>query len=334
MRLSPFAVLALVPLCASFPAAQKFSFRAEKGQKLEKSFESKLSLDLDEMSVSIGGEEIPPEELGDPQMSMESSTTLQFLDTHEEAGNGRPAKFTRKFVELAGKNIQSAGGGDEEAGSETKEESSELSGKTVRFTWDEEQGKFETTWEGDEGDDELLAGLVEDTDLRSCLPSGDVAEGDKWELDADAFRGMSDPGGDLALKEENDDEDDQKLSRDLRDNMEGKLDATFKGLREVEGGKYAVIALEGEIKTKAEKSESGGEGHSSTMELALTFQVQGEILWDAAAGRAHSFALDCAVVATMSNDSRMEMENQSFEMSQKLSFQGKLGASGSWTLAD
>ncbi len=333
MRLSPFAVLALVPLCASFPAAQKFSFRAEKGQKVEKSFESKLALDLDEMSVSIGGEEIPPEELGEIELSIESTTKLVFLDTHEEAGSGRPAKFTRKFVELAGKNVET-GGGEDGSESETKEESSELSGKTVRFAWSEEDSKFETSWEGDEGDDGLLEGLEEDTDLRVCLPSGDVAEGDKWELDADAFRALSDPGGDLALKEENDDEGDEQLSRDLRDNMEGTLQATFKGLREVEGGKYAVIALEGEMKTKAEKSESGSEGHSSTMELALTFQVEGEILWDAAAGRAHSFALDCAVAATMSNASRFEMENQAFEMNQKLSFQGKLGAGGSWSLAD
>ena len=70
------------------------------------------------------------------------------------------------------------------------------------------------------------------------------------------------------------------------------------------------------------------------MELALTFQVQGEILWDAAAGRAHSFALDCAVSASMSNESRMEMEGQAFEMNQKLSFEGKLGASGTWALAE
>lgn len=334
MRLSPLAVLALVPLCASLPAAQKFSFRAEKGQKVEKSFESKLALDLDEMSVSIGGEEIPPEELGDVEISMESSTKLEFLDTHEEAGSGRPAKFTRKFVELSGKNVESSSGGEGESDSSTKEETSELSGKTVRFAWNEEDGKFETTWEGDGGDDGLLEGLVEDTDLRVCLPAGDVAEGDKWELGADAFRSMSDPGGDLALKEESDDEDDEKLSRDLRDNMEGKLEATFKGLREVDGGKYAVIALEGEMKTKAEKAESGGEGHSSTMELALTFQVQGEILWDAAAGRAHSFELDCAVAAKMANVSRFEMENQAFEMNQTLSFQGKLGANGSWSLGD
>ena len=316
------------------PAAQKFSFRAEKGQKVEKSFESKLALDLDEMSVSIGGEEIPPEELGDVELNMESTTKLVFLDTHEESGSGRPAKFTRKFVELSGKNTETGGGGEEESTSETKEESSELSGKVVRFAWNEEDGKFEASWEGDGGDDDLLGGLVEDTDLRSCLPSGDVSEGDKWELDADAFRAMNDPGGELALKDVDDDEDDEKLGRDLRENLDGKLEATFKGLREVEGGKYAVIVLEGEMTTRAEQAESGSEGHSSTMELELTFQVEGEILWDAAAGRAHSFELHCATAATMSNASRFEMENQAFEMNQKLSFQGKLDASGAWSLTE
>jgi hypothetical protein len=151
--------LACLPLCASFPAVQTFAFRAEKGAAVEKTYEMGLTLDLDELAISVGGEEVPAEELGAPEMSMVQASKLVFLDTYPEGAEGPPKLLHRKFVSLANEERQTMGG-DGESESETKTEKSDLEGRTVAFVWDADAAEYTARYEGEGADEALLADLI------------------------------------------------------------------------------------------------------------------------------------------------------------------------------
>jgi hypothetical protein len=326
--------LACLPLCASFPAVQTFAFRAEKGAAVEKTYEMGLTLDLDELAISVGGEEVPAEELGAPEMSMVQASKLVFLDTYPEGAEGPPKLLHRKFVSLANEERQTMGG-DGESESETKTEKSDLEGRTVAFVWDADAAEYTARYEGEGADEALLADLIEDCDLRGLLPAGDVAEGESWELDPEVFDLLTGPGGDVGLVDPNDEEeDDSDLDEQFRDNTEGELKATFKELREVDGIRVAVLVIEGSAKTHASKKGSEGEGHAGTNGYELEFaDVEGEVLWNAKAGRAHSYQLTAKVQAKITEDATLEFDGQSIEMSQRMTLVGEMRASGKFEVA-
>ncbi|MBM3986746.1 MAG: hypothetical protein FJ294_02165 [Planctomycetes bacterium] len=341
MRLRALCVLACLPLCASFPAAQTFAFRADKGASVEKRFAMDLSMDLDEFSMSVGDEELPDEHIGSLEMSIQQESRLVFEDTYPQGAEGRPALLHRKFVALANEERQTMGGlvdDESESSGETTSETSELEGRTVAFRWNAEEDKFDLSYEGEsEGADEaLLEGLIEDCDLRGVLPAVEVGEGDTWDLDAQVFDLLTGPGGDVALEDPTDEDDsDDDLDEQFRENIEGDLKATFAGLREVEGAKLAVIELRGSAKTHAEQDASEGEGHGGTRSLALEFsQIEGEVLWDLELGRAVSYSLSGNVQARIVEDSTLEFDGQSIEMSQRMTLVGKLSATGTFAAAE
>ncbi len=335
MRLRALAVLACLPLCASFPVAQKFSFRAEKGASVEKSFAMDLSMDLDDFAISVGGEEMPPEDIGSPEMSVRQESRLVFLDTYPQGADGRPALLHRKFVSLANEERRTTGG-DGESESETTTEKSELEGHTVAFRWDAEKEEFMRSYEGEGADEALLEGLIEDCDLRGVLPAGDVNAGDSWDLDPEVFDLLTGPGGDVGLVDPNDEDDgDDDLDEQFRDNTEGELKATFTGMREVEGVSLAVIEIAGSAKSHAKQDSSEGEGHGGTNTIELEFgDVECEILWDLKLGRAVTYTLSGNVLARISEDATLDFEGQSIEMSQRMKLVGKLASTGKFAAGE
>jgi hypothetical protein len=60
-----------------------------------------------------------------------------------------------------------------------------------------EHGKH---YDAREADEELLAGLAEDLDLRGFLPPGPVEPGAQWALSAEAIASALMHGGDLAIE--------------------------------------------------------------------------------------------------------------------------------------
>lgn len=335
MRLRALYVLACLPLCASFPAAQKFAFRAEKGASVEKTFAMDLTMDLDDFAVSVGGEELPAEDIGSPEMSMRQESRLVFLDTYPEGAAGRPALLHRKFVSLANEERQTMGG-DGESESETTTEKSELEGRTVAFRWDAEKEEFTRSYEGEGADEALLEGLIEDCDLRGVLPAGDVSAGDTWDLDPEIFDHLTGPGGDVGLVDPADEDDsDDGLDEQFRDNTEGELKATFVGMREVEGLQLAVIEIAGSAKTHAKQDSSEGEGHGGTNTMELEFaEVEGEVLWDLKLGRVVSYTLTGNVQARISEEATLEFEGQSIDMSQRMTLVGKLNCTGKFAAGE
>ena len=184
-------------------------------------------------------------------------------------------------------------------------------GRSVVFTWVPEEQEYGRYYDAEEGVEEDLPRLLEDLDFRGFLPAGPVEEGATWDVDPRELRHVVGPGGflgfDLAQA------GDILLARALRgglgthvhelfgDEVEGRVKATYGGVREVEGRRLGVIALELDVDTRSDLTElarrsrttaeleSGMEVEAALVELEL--EGQGELLWDLAGGHAASAEL-------------------------------------------
>ncbi len=75
-----------------------------------------------------------------------------------------------------------------------------IQGSLVRFVFDPEEANYTKTFaQPSAGEESVLAGLREDTDLRSMLPDRQVEEGDRWSVPNSFLRDLLMPGGFLGL---------------------------------------------------------------------------------------------------------------------------------------
>jgi hypothetical protein len=262
------------------------------------------------------------------ELDLSARTRLVFVDHYREVAEGRPKELARTYEELTSEETHrvSVGGETEE---QDREEASELEGATVVFSWSEEAGGFEPRFEGDGGDAELLEDLVEDCDLRAFLPGREVAEDEGWSVEAAAFDALFNPGGDVGLESEEDDQDSEERNDQLREHLSGEIRATFKGLREEGEERVAVIALACDVATYSE-IETTEEGVTSRERFEMSFDLEGEILWRVAGGHPRSFAVEGPVAMTMKQETEGEYEGESFSFSQTLALGGTARSAGTW----
>jgi hypothetical protein len=326
------AAFSLLVLAFVSPSDEVLKPQVAAGAKYTKTFEEELDLELDSLRVVVDGEEAPADELGDFEMTIEASTRLVFTDHYREAGEGRPKVLARSFDSLASTQKRSMSS-EGESNDDEDDESSALEGKTVLFTWNADEGRYDPKFEGEGGDDGLLAKLNEDTDLRAFLPSESVAEGDTWNVDAAAFDAIFYPGGDLALVSEDESEQASERTAQLRENYEGEIKATFKGTREEGGVRLAVVLLECELSSHAELASSA-DSMESKERFVLKLDLDGELLWDLAGGHIASYQLEGGVKVEVTNTSSGEFEGESFSFDEIMSFDGTTSFECSWTKAE
>lgn len=292
------------PLCLVAAPEVELTFAVEDGTSLTLSSERVLSLDLQDASMSLvfDGEE-QEGEAPEIELSLVEIENLVFTDAYEGVEEGRPTRVVRTFDTIGTTSRQT---GADEMGEEFEEEtpgSSELEGLTVAFEWSEEDEAFTAAFAADEeeADEDLLEDLEARADFTWYLPEGEVSEGDSWDVPLEAFRQTSALSGDLAVVregEEDDPEDD--FGEQFDDNLAGEISASFAGMREEDGRELAVLKLSAELSTSIEQTseiemeEGPGEGES-TDSYEFDFELEGELLWDLAAGHAVRFELagDC-----------------------------------------
>ena len=149
-----------------------------------------------------------------------------------------------------------------------------------------------------------------------------VAEGESWDLDPKDFGSVLAPGGDLKIKEKGADEgSDQSLGKEIRKNLDGKAHATWKGVREEGGKKLGTIALTADLVSEGE-FESKGEMEGKT-HFKLKLTLEGELVWDLAAGHFHSFQAGGKVQLDTAATATVKMGDQSAEMRQELDLEGE-----------
>lgn len=175
-------------------------------------------------------------------------------------------------------------------------------GKSVVFTWVEEEQGYGRYYDEEEGVEEDLAWLLVDLDLAAFLPPDPVEPDATWRVDPLALRHVVGPGGYLGFDLTQ--IGDVPLGRALRGGMgthiyeafgelaEGEVKATYRGRREVDGRELAAIELVFQAKVRADLTalmnlarttgeiDGGLEIEKYLLELEL--EGSGEILWDVA----------------------------------------------------
>ncbi|MCC7015006.1 MAG: hypothetical protein IT454_20755 [Planctomycetes bacterium] len=332
MRLLIGTTLGLAPILAPLPLGDELEFKVKADTRLEKTFDSELALELAEMKMKFGDEELPADHTDGLEMQIVSKDHLVFVDHYRALADGRPTSLVRTFEALESSESQKQsfdGEGDES----TTDKESKLEGKSVLFQWNEEQSEFAVSFHEDEGDAELLTELVEDTDLRAFLPGKSVAAGDSWPVEARAFDAILSPGGDLALLSGEEADDSEEVDDQLDQNLSGEIKVTFVETRDEAGTRVAVLHVEAELATHSE-STSEEDGESSVETYRIELDVEGDILWDLAHGRPWSYAIEGKSQVVVETKSEVALEDTQLSMSQTLRFEGKYSASGRWTSAE
>ena len=319
-----FALLAL----GARGAREELAFAVPAATTLERALESAFTLDLAQMSLSMDGEEIPPEILGEFDVHIEHTERYTITDVFEAVDGARPTRLLRTFDEL-GAEERSRTTTEQGEQSDDSEYESALEGQSVLFTWDAEAEAYEVDWaSGSEGEAELLEPLREDLDLRGFLPAEAVAEGESWDVDVAAFHAVLEPGGDLALLDpEAEAEPDSSEDQALRENLTGSVRATFAGVTEEEGRRLARITLAVEAQTFAAQplgSDDLPEGGEGTSRSDVEFRLQGELAWDLAGGHPHALELGGQYEVQSVFELRGEYEGESFEQRQTMEFGGEI----------
>ena len=292
----------LLPPLANFvltsPARDEIALRyaPEEGTVLARTFVAEARYHLADLTASIDGEALDrPDELPDYRMGFEEHIAV--TDTVRSLADGRPAELVRTFDELRQESTDSVG--EEEAESTL---TSGLQGRSVLFSWDDEEQRFAAeSNDGEELDDAVAAWLAEDMDLRLVLPGEEVEVGDEWEIDPKLYLAFMWPSGLLDFVAEEGDEpseDERASSRQTIERLEGSGTARLEEVREEDGVRVAVLHVELEITTGSESvlpalSEGELERPEIAIEVEIERTLQGTILWDLEHGHALSAELEC-----------------------------------------
>jgi hypothetical protein len=330
IRLLPVLGSALcLPLFSSFEfGAERVRFAPAEGLALKKSISLVNEMVLDDMRMLMNGE--PPPMAMDMEMAGTTTATIEVTDRYVKTAEGRPAKLARTYDTLSTDStmdmtVPMAGEQKVEASG-----SSELTGKTVHFTWNAEVGGFEATFpEEESADEELLKDLAEDMDLRGLLPEGDVSVDEEWDVSPAYVMELIGPGGDLKIKADDPELEQMSMGsmggdlRKMLGDVDGAFKAKFKGFREEGEVKLAVITFSLDVESSADLTEMvreqvskqeipGGEMNVQSADAEMTLKGEGELLFNAAAGHFHSLSL--TLESTQIVDTAMEMSIQGQEM--------------------
>jgi hypothetical protein len=300
--------------------ASRVRFAPTEGSSLTKTFENKGEFSLDHMSMTINGQESPAM----PQMTMTLNTGQKVTVSDEYVSNreGAPKKLKRHYDELGSDvamSMKMEVMGESHDQDKNVKAKSQLAGKTVMFTWDADSKEYKKAFDPAEDNADLLKGLKEDMDLRALLPENEVKEGDEWDINVKGLASVMGPGGNLSLVP--DDKDGgmdpgmtsgmSSMSEMLGDMLEGEAKGKFTGMREVGGAKMAVIKVTVKISSSKDMTDIVGEAMKKTkmpaememkfdhMDIDLKIEGEGELLWNVAAGHAHSFELSGPVHINM-----------------------------------
>lgn len=312
---------ALVLLVAAAPRADELRFAPKDGTKATRTMTQSTELASESFTLEIDGNEITPPGGAFPELSIVENSESVFTDEYVKCADGRASVLVRSFDTISGKLEQSVKMGEEDKTEEPQDKSSALQGKKVKFAWDKEKEEHVASFVGEEKPDEaLLEGLTAEVDAFQLLPAKGVAEGDSWEVEAKLADCVLSPGGDLhTVTGEKEEDADDTTDEQLRDNMSGKVQVTYKGVQEIEGAKLAVLELSIEVATKAERPAKEG----ATQELEIGYELKGELRWNPETNMLAGYELEGPVEFTMTTNAEIDAGGESHTMKQSVAFKGK-----------
>lgn len=325
IQLAPALALALLPVCLD-PGPREgpgdeLRFAPEQGLRLTKTLRRSSEESLDSSVAYFNDEEQDAE----TDSSSSSEGLIVLTDEYGASEDGRLLRLARSFDEVEYENLHSSEFGGEVHDFEVTG-TSELTGSTIVFEWDEDDEEYSVRDEDEELDDELLEDLRIELDFAELLPDGgEVSEGDEWTIEAEVFAqlmtpedgipidwnsdGWDDDEGDVVIEES--DEGDMEES----ESHEGEVSAEYRGTREVDGVLVGVIALEGELTTDYASERDLDSNHATgsfSYEMTRTRFVEGECLWNLEGGHLHSLFIELDTESVSAQESTFDFDGQEF----------------------
>jgi hypothetical protein len=335
--------IALVaPVLLAFSAREEtIEFHPRAGSKLHKTFEISTETTLDEMRQVMNGQEPPG---GDLEMENKIHLEIAVTDEYGPIADGRPTTITRTYDEIGSTTAMSMSHPVMGSQSGEIEGSSELEGKQVLFTWNEGEGGYTVSAVSEGMDDDLIAGLAEDMDLRGFLPDKEVAEGSSWDVDVKAVRGLFAPGGSIKVEADMDESD---LMRNMGGpppspdeflgEFEGTASAKLSSIRDEGGVRVAVIDLIVDVSSAKDLTEymaevmdriSGNEDMPDmemdvqSMDVEYSFRGQGTLLWNLDADVVHGLDLSGSLEQITDTAMNMSAGGMDIAMEMSMTFSG------------
>lgn len=343
-RLTLLLTLLTLPCLATpLAPADKVKFGPAAGTKLQRTWTIANQASLDDMQVTSGGNPMPMP--GEMEMSQTMTTEIEVTDTIVELRAGAPKVLKRTFDKLAGAGSVSMSMPQMGDNSTDMTAKSELEGKSIKFAWNEDNGEYDVAFDGGEGDQDLLEKLVEDMDLRDFLPTTEVAAGATWSPSPNAVRHLVAPGGGLRLTPKAAEggmggfgpgmDRMGDLASMLTDEFEGKVEAEYKGLREVDGAKYGEITITFSVSTSAdltdevsgmaeEMPEGMGSMEIGNVDIEFSWKGEATLLWDLESGHVASAEAHGEQSMRVDTGMKMTMGSQTMSIETSIEMSGKV----------
>jgi len=347
-RKNSVLALATLPLLVAWALPEGgVRFAPQPGTSVTKTISFVMKTSLDEMEMTMNGEDFPQK----PEIESSStvSRTLVVTDTYTKSEGGRPLVLEREYSELTMTNdnpIEINMMGQDMSADLHATGTSELEGTTVKFEWDADEEEYRASFVGEGGDEEMLAGLGEDLDVRALLPVDEVEVGDSWDLDTAALVSVFFPGGELSFEFESDGDEPMMGMSDPSQNPdpaimmgepEGSASATFETEREADGVRVAEISIDFQLDSSTDLTEYISEMLSESMpempmvvesaDAEWTFEGSGVLLWNLDGGHVHSLELEGQVTTLNEQEMSVDAQGQSMSIGQVIDSSGTLKVS-------
>jgi len=324
-------------LLALAPRADELAFRPASGAEVGKSLELSLEVRVESLEMTVNGEPMPDGMDGAGEETFEASMLVGVRERYVASREGRPTELHRTYEDLELEFVL-AGETDAPAAFQS------LEGRTVRFLWDEEKGEYARSFTGDSaGDEEDLADLHVDMDLRVLLPREKVSEGDTWKVRGRDVAPLFLPGGlPGRLDDEDPDADLAEAEEELAAAFERFVEdldvtCTFQGVREAEGVRVGEtrFTFAGRGETDLARllellaSDEATPDVEATARGTLELEGEGELLWDLAAGRVHAFRMNAKAGLAFEATAEFEVEGEGVEVT----VEGRVSATAEWKLS-
>lgn len=329
------ALLASPLLLALEPRGDALSFHPAKTSSLTKTTQIEVSFELGDITMIVSGNDMSGQIPGDVAGEMDMSMT--WTDKYVDLKDGKPLELIRSYDEMSG-TMDMNGGGD--SNSSEIPEFDALSGKSIRFKWNEEKQEYDIAYHECEGEEKLLKSQQIDMDYRMVLPTKEVAVGDKWEVPAEFMRQMLE-----GVKNSDMGEDEAGIGAIVQDELFPQLDklidkfkttCEYKGRRDEEGVDVGVIAiaLEGsgslDLKAMLEAiaSEQMPAGQDIEFDIgeasmALNLTGKGEVLWNIASGHLLSAVQEVDFTVNFVLDASISAQGQDQSIEAEVEVPGK-----------
>lgn len=286
-----------------------------------------FSMEIDDVAITVGDMEVPPEALEGMELPPSSSETTRWRmrDVVLESSEGRPTKVRRTLEELREVTVDD--------GVETQR-TGPLEGRTLLLSEEDGELAAELEDEGDEVGEEFLANQRLTRDVDVLLPDSAVEVGDSWaleEADLRLFLGLEA----APLWFEPDEEDEDEAFQDALDEA-AQVSGTARLMESEERGglECAVIAFEIEVEATLDdlealgmEFEEGQEGSSGSMEIRM--HCTGK-LWHAQ-GEQRAVEIEQDVDGTMTIKMEMRMQADDMEFVMNMRMEGTIAAESTCT---